>query len=90
MPPGVSPAQAMRRFHVVRSDGSIVSGAVAFVEVWGKLPGWRWVARTASSPGILAILEWGYRLFLPLRPYLSGLFARLMRWSTFGSRLRRT
>ena len=68
---------AMRRFHVRRSDGSLVSGARAFVEVWDTLPGWRWAARVAKIRGVLPVLEVGYRAFLPIRPFISKAVGRL-------------
>jgi predicted DCC family thiol-disulfide oxidoreductase YuxK len=69
----------MERFHVRGSDGRVLSGAAAFVEVWSRLPNWRWAARAASLPGALAALEWGYRMFLPVRPFVSRLFGRVVR-----------
>lgn len=35
----------LARFHVQRSDGSRLDGAEAFVAMWSRLPGWRWLAR---------------------------------------------
>lgn len=78
-PEGVTQARAMARFHVRAPDGRVVSGAAAFVAVWARLPGWRWVARAAALPGAVTVLELGYRLFLPVRPYISRLFGRLQR-----------
>lgn len=77
LPPGLTRAQALQRFHVRTGDGSMKSGAAAFVHVWSQLPRWRWPARVAGMPGVAALLEAGYRVFLPLRPVLSRLFARL-------------
>ncbi|NPU68704.1 DUF393 domain-containing protein [Bradyrhizobium sp. 83012] len=76
-PEGLSQQQAMARFHVRAADGRLLSGAAAFVEVWRRLPRWRWAARVASLPGVLAVLELGYRLFLPIRPFLSRSLGRL-------------
>lgn len=78
-PEGVTRERAMKRFHVRASDGRVLSGAAAFVEIWTRLPGWRRVARTASRPTVLTVLEWGYRIFLPVRPLISRLFARALR-----------
>jgi predicted DCC family thiol-disulfide oxidoreductase YuxK len=68
----------MERFHVRAGDGRLLSGAAAFVEVWSRLPAWRWAARAASLPGALAGLELGYRLFLWVRPFISRLFGRVV------------
>lgn len=77
-PEGVTQQGAMARFHVRAADGRILSGAAAFVEVWTRLPKWRWAARVASLPGVLQVLELGYRAFLPVRPYLSRLAGRVL------------
>ena len=76
-PEGITQEHAMKRFHVRASDGRVLSGAAAFVEVWTRLPRWRWAARLAGLPGATPLLEVGYRLFLPIRPYLSKAFGKL-------------
>jgi predicted DCC family thiol-disulfide oxidoreductase YuxK len=76
---GITKERAMRRFHVRASDGRLLSGAAAFVEVWTRLPRWRWAARAASLPGALIVLERGYRIFLPVRPVISRLFGQALR-----------
>ncbi len=76
-PEGITQESAMKRFHVRASDGRVLSGAAAFVEVWTRLPRWRWAARLAGLPGVTPLLEVGYRLFLPIRPYLSKAFGKL-------------
>ena len=78
-PEGITQEHAMKRFHVRASDGRVLSGAAAFVEVWTRLPRWRWAARAASLPGAIITLEWGYRLFLPVRPFISRFFGRVLR-----------
>ena len=67
---------ALARFHVRDETGTLLSGAAAFIAIWRTLPRWRWAARLASLPGVQAVLELGYRLFLPVRPHLSALVGR--------------
>ena len=77
LPAGLTQLEAMRRFHVRAANGELLSGAAAFVEIWSRLPGWRWAARAAAAPGAMSMLEAGYRLSLRVRPFLSRLVGRL-------------
>lgn len=63
----------LARFHVQRADGSRLQGAAAFVAMWARLPGWRWLARLARLPGLLWLMERAYGVFLRLRPALQRL-----------------
>ncbi len=76
---GLTRGNAMARFHVRQADGTLLSGARAFVEVWATLPGWKWAARLAKIPGVTPVLELAYRAFLPVRPFLA---------KTLGARLK--
>ncbi len=73
---GLTQEAALKRLHVRRADGRVVSGARAFVEVWRQLPGWRHVAPIASAPPVIWMLELGYRMFLPFRPVVAKLMRR--------------
>ena len=66
-------ARFMARFHVRQKDGRLLSGAAAFVALWLVMPGWRWLGKVASLPGVTPVLELMYRGFLHLRPYLQRL-----------------
>ena len=85
-PEGITQQRAMQRFHVRASNGRVLSGAAAFVEVWKRLPKWRWAARAASLPGALAALELGYRIFLPVRPFISRLIRGFLQLKAVGDR----
>lgn len=78
-PIGLTRQQAMDRFHVRSNNGELLSGAAAFADVWSRLPGWRWAARAAALPGAMTMLEFGYRLILPVRPFISRFIAKLQR-----------
>lgn len=66
-------ATLLARFHVQRADGSRLDGAAAFVAMWSRLPGWRWLARLAHLPGVLMLLESAYCVFLHVRPWAQKL-----------------
>ena len=58
---------ALARFHVRRTDGTLVAGARAFALMWQHLPRFRMLGRLAALPGIVSILELTYRLVLKIR-----------------------
>jgi predicted DCC family thiol-disulfide oxidoreductase YuxK len=74
--PGLARAAAMRRFHVRRADGKIVSGGAAFAELWSALPAFSRAGRVGRLPGIALLLEGVYRAFLSVRPVLQKMLRR--------------
>ena len=66
---GVDRGMVLSRFHVREADGSLASGAAAFVAIWRRLPAFAWLAALASFPPVLAVLDTGYGLFLRVRPW---------------------
>jgi predicted DCC family thiol-disulfide oxidoreductase YuxK len=79
LPVGTTRAQLLARFHVRGSDGTLLSGAQAFIAMWAVLPGWRWLAWIGRLPAAGWLMERTYRLFLKLRPMLQRWAARLER-----------
>ena len=79
LPGGTTRAQLLARFHVRGSDGSLLSGARAFLALWAALPGWRWLALIGRLPGATWAMERMYRFFLRLRPTLQRWASRLDR-----------
>ena len=75
--PAEDRARYLARFHVRLRDGQLLSGAAAFVALWQTMPGWRWLGRLGTLPGVTPVLEVLYRGFLHLRPHLQGLVRTL-------------
>jgi predicted DCC family thiol-disulfide oxidoreductase YuxK len=66
---GLDRASAMRRLHVRRRNGTLVSGAAAFVEIWKQLSAFAWLARLCANRPTLLALDKLYDGFLRLRRY---------------------
>jgi ubiquinone biosynthesis monooxygenase Coq7 len=64
---GLERTDAMQRLHVRDSNGKLISGAAAFIEIWKKLPAFAWLAPLLSLRPVLAVLEFSYRIFLVVR-----------------------
>ena len=60
---GISLSKAMQRLHVITAEGRVVDGAAAFVVIWQALPYYRWLASFSRLPGVVALMEFGYRHF---------------------------
>lgn len=60
--------KALERFHVRRADGTLLSGAAAFAELWKATPGWRWLGHIGGAVPFVWIGEGLYRAFLLIRP----------------------
>jgi predicted DCC family thiol-disulfide oxidoreductase YuxK len=65
--PGLTRAAALARMHLRRADGTIVTGAAAFAEIWRFMPGLRWLGRLMAIPPFGALAELGYGVFLRAR-----------------------
>lgn len=72
---GVSKEQVLTRFHVMRSDGTLVSGGQAFAELWAALPGFRLLGNFFQTRPLVWILNRAYNIFLRFRPQLQAMMA---------------
>jgi predicted DCC family thiol-disulfide oxidoreductase YuxK len=68
--------ELLARFHVMRSDGKLISGGTAFAELWASLPGLTLFGKIFQIPGLSYIIDIGYDFFLILRPKLQLLFKK--------------
>jgi predicted DCC family thiol-disulfide oxidoreductase YuxK len=75
--PGLSADKAMRRFHVRRADGTLLSGAAAFIALWSHTPHLKWLAKLARWPAVISALDVVYSGVLIVRPALSSVVRRL-------------
>jgi predicted DCC family thiol-disulfide oxidoreductase YuxK len=64
---GLDRSLVLSRFHVREDDGTLTSGAAAFIAIWRRLPAFAWLATLASFRPMPAVLEVGYRIFLRVR-----------------------
>jgi len=76
LPGPLTQTAALARFHVLRGDGHLLSGAEAFVCLWSQTPGLAGIASLLRRLRLVPFLEWGYRRFLPLRGWLARTFFR--------------
>ncbi|MGA0054639.1 MAG: thiol-disulfide oxidoreductase DCC family protein [Steroidobacteraceae bacterium] len=76
LPANSTREQLLARFHVQHSDGRLESGAHAFIDLWERLPYWRWLARVGRLPGVAALMEVAYRGFLRIRPTIQRWVAK--------------
>ena len=65
---GLTREAALGRMHVRRADGTLVSGAAAFAEIWRGMRGLRWLGALVAVPPFDAAAEVLYRVFLRVRP----------------------
>ena len=66
-------ANALKRFYVRLTDGSLVSGAAGFGHLWLALPKLRW-RRVDVQPGMLQVTKAVDREFLVVRPTLQRIW----------------
>lgn len=72
--PGLSRDQALARFHIVDTNGKLLSGGAAFSRLWQVLPVFRPLGLLLQVWPFSLISEYGYLLFLKFRPRLQSIF----------------
>ena len=53
-----------------RKGRKIYKGVDTFIRIWEELPGYSWMAKSASFPVVRPFLDAGYFAFAKVRPYL--------------------
>ncbi len=77
--PGLPRDEALRRFTVMRGDGTLSRGGYAFADLWAALPALRLAGRAFQTWPLSALANALYRfVFLPIRPGLQRI-VRLFR-----------
>jgi predicted DCC family thiol-disulfide oxidoreductase YuxK len=66
----VDPQLVHKVMHVKRADGSLATEVDAFIEIWRLLPGYWLLVKLASLAPIRFMMNFGYKVFVVLRPYL--------------------
>ena len=77
--PGLTKSSALNRFHVKLENGSIVSGASAFISLWLSLDRFTKFGKYLNRTWIIKLLDILYNWFLFLRPsikYINNLISK--------------
>ena len=75
---GLNRKIAIKRFHVVLSNGKLLSGAHAFIRLWLSLENFYFLGRLLNTKITIFILEKLYVLFLRFRPAIQWIFRRFV------------
>ncbi|MFN3233000.1 MAG: thiol-disulfide oxidoreductase DCC family protein [Alphaproteobacteria bacterium] len=68
--PDLDRKAALGVMHVRGSDGELWRGAESFLAIWRELPGFRWLTWLLDNPIGRPLMDWGYKGFLRIRPFL--------------------
>ncbi|MQX36684.1 thiol-disulfide oxidoreductase DCC family protein [Roseospira navarrensis] len=77
---GIEGEAATRRLYAIDGKGRLHAGVDAFIQVWQRLPGYRWLGRLVALPGIRQIAGGIYE------GVLAPLLFRWNRWRRHRSR----
>lgn len=69
---GLTPDDVLRRMYVRTADGELKVGVDAFIEIWDRIPGYRWLSRLTRLPGLYHAAD---------RVYDQVLAAGIYRWN---------
>lgn len=76
---GLTRREAMKRFHIRTANGTLLSGAPAFLTLWQHHQTWGRLAKALSYPPLVWGLELAYRGFLFVRPTMQALARRILK-----------
>ena len=65
----IDKGKALEKLHVSDSNGNLVVGTDAFIEIWARIPQLNKIARVMKIPIFKIFLEIGYEIFLILRKH---------------------
>lgn len=69
---GVGVDEAMKRAHVIDSDGTLRTGIAAFVAAWAHLPRWKYLAMLLQLPMATSVAELLYCAWASARPMIKA------------------
>lgn len=68
---GLDPHDVQIEMHVKTSNGKIIKGVDAFIEIWKHLPRYQWLVPLCNNRASKPCLRFGYFIFARMiRPYL--------------------
>ena len=69
-PDELTPEKALKRFHVIDTNGNLISGAKGFILLWSVLPKFYFLSNFFNKKYMGWLLEYFYRIFVLIRPFL--------------------
>lgn len=67
---GLDPFLVHKVMHVRNPAGELKTGVDAFIAIWEQLPKYKKLATLAQKKSVRGLLNFGYRGFVVIRPYL--------------------
>lgn len=67
---GLDPYLVHKELHAKDEHGRVFVGVETFILIWSKLDKLKWLSRLAQKAFVKSALEFNYKLFVKVRPYL--------------------
>ena len=80
-PEGLTTEKALKRFHVLDTNGNLVSGGKGFVLLWSLLPKFYFLSNIFNKKYTGWFLECLYKIFVFIRPCMQRMYSFLLTFS---------
>ena len=67
---GLDRGRVQKYMHTIDESGRIYTGVDSFIQIWNRLPSYRWAVRIAENGFVRPLMDVGYHTFAKIRPLL--------------------